>query len=132
MISYEMNFDGGAKARLSAILERLKLRTVFSLLAGGVLMVGAIVLTFLSVAFKSQSLHSAAVALAAISILSTFYCIWVVLSSTYKAKRAMSGTDWRLPGGVVARFITVDFLGEEAIFESIFPKAGREHRCGLV
>jgi hypothetical protein len=131
MISYEKNFDSRTKACLLAILERLKLQIVISLIAGGILMVGAVVLTFLSVTLKNEMLHSTAVALSAISILSTFYCIWVVLSSSHKSKSVMSGTDWRLPGGVVARFVDVDFLGEVAIFESTLPKAGSEHRCSL-
>lgn len=131
MISYEMNFDSKVKAQLSEIVEKCTLGMLRSFISGVALMLVAFFLAFLSITFENRAFINVAIFLSVVSLGMKLRCLWILIKSAYKARSIMDGTDWLLPGGVTARFISIDVLGRAAIFESILPKAGREHRCGL-
>jgi uncharacterized membrane protein len=131
MISYETTFDSKAKARLSEITQKCTKGILRSFVSGVVLMLVAFLLAFLFITFENRAFINVAMFLSVVSVVMTVRCLWILIRSAYKARSVMDGTDWLLPGGVTARFISIDILGNEAIFESVLPRAGHEHRCSI-
>jgi hypothetical protein len=131
MVSYETNLNAATVEQLSEVAGRCLSGILDALISGFCAMVAAFVLGGLYIALDSKPFHYAAVLLSLIGLASTFYSLWVLFASIHKVKSFMGSSLWRLPNGVTARFITVDFLGQQAIFETITPNKGGEYRHTL-
>jgi hypothetical protein len=131
MISYETNLNAAAVERLSEITDQCEGGILGSLIAAACSGVAALLLGGFYAALGIKPLHYAAIAVSLVALGLTLQSLWILLASIHKVKSLMGGSYWRLPDGVTATFITVDFLARQAIFETVSPHKGNEHRFTL-
>jgi hypothetical protein len=131
MISYETNLNAAAVERLSEITDRCEGGILGSLIAAACAGAAALLLGGFYAALGIKPLHYAAIAVSLIALALTLRSLWILFTSIHKVKSMMGGSYWRLPRGVTARFISVDFLARQAIFETVSPKEGSEYRYTL-